>query len=66
LALEHGWDWEVKLTISPDAELTKTELIAVSSDSVILDGCKNWTNLARAIIEKKVPNTRLIDLCENP
>jgi len=65
LALEHGWDWEVKLTISPDAELMKTELIAVSSDSVILDSCKNWANLARAVIEKKVPDTRLVDLCEH-
>lgn len=62
LAQKNNWKWQIKLSISPDAELTKTDLIAASSDSVILDGCKSWVNLARAIIEDKVPKARLIDL----
>jgi hypothetical protein len=62
LAQKNGWNWEIKLSISPDAELIKTDLTTASSDSVVLDGCKRWVNLARAIIEEKVPKARLVDL----
>ena len=62
LAEKNGWKWEIKLSISPDAELSKTDLTVVSSDSVILDRCKSWVNLAGVIIESKLPQTRIIDL----
>ena len=62
LAEKNKWEWEIELVISPDARLIKTDLTAASSDSVILDGCKSWVNLARAIIEEKVPEAHLIDL----
>ncbi len=62
LARENNWCWEVELLLSPDAELIKTNLIAASSDSVVLDGCKRWVNLARAVIEEKLPEARLVDL----
>jgi hypothetical protein len=83
LAREHSWPWEIRLTISPDAELssplevgcavhTKTEIegsgvhgtpyIVVSSDSVILDACPTWTNLAAEIISHRLPETNVIDL----
>lgn len=62
LAAENSWNWRVKLTISPDAELKKTDLIVATSDGVVLDECKSWVNLARELIETKLPQTRLIDL----
>jgi hypothetical protein len=62
LSGQNNWQWQVKLTISPDHELVNTDLIVVSSDSVVLDGCKKWVNLARIIIEKTQPNANLIDL----
>jgi hypothetical protein len=62
LASENNWDWEVELLTSPDAKLIKTDLTIASSDSVVLDGCRRWVNLARAIIEKKLPKARLVDL----
>ena len=62
LAEKNGWKWEIKLSISPDAELSKTDLTVVSSDSVVLDRCKSWVNLAGAIINGKLPQTRIIDL----
>jgi hypothetical protein len=62
LASENEWGWEIELLTSPDAKLIKTDLTVVSSDSVVLDGCKRWVNLARAIIEKKLPKTDLVDL----
>jgi hypothetical protein len=62
LAHENDWDWEVELLNSPDAKLIKSDLTIVSSDSVVLDGCKSWVNLARAIIEEKIPKAWVVDL----
>ncbi|OHB54642.1 MAG: hypothetical protein A2173_06195 [Planctomycetes bacterium RBG_13_44_8b] len=70
LAQKNAWDgfdrlpagWEIRLSLSPDAELIKTELIVASSDSVVLDGCKRWTNLAAEIIKSKLTSARVIDL----
>jgi len=62
LAQKNNWTWEIRLSISPDAELSKTDLTVASSDSVILDRCKNWVNLARAIIDAKLPQVQPIDL----
>jgi hypothetical protein len=62
LAAKSRWDWQVELLFSPDAELIKTDEIAASSDSVVLDGCKRWTNLAAEIIAQKLPSAKIIDL----
>jgi hypothetical protein len=62
LARKNEWEWEIELLPSPDAKLIKIDLTAASSDSVVLDGCKRWVNLARAIIEEKVPEAHLVDL----
>ncbi len=62
LARKSNWDWQIQLLLSPDAELIKTTAVVATSDSVVLDGCKRWVNLARAIIEEKLPNVSLVDL----
>lgn len=70
LATEHNWygfdklatGWEVRLSLSPDAELIKTDIPAASSDSVILDNCKVWINLASEIISKTIPAANILDL----
>ena len=62
LAEKNNWNWQIELLLSPDAELIKTAAVVASSDSVVLDGCKSWANLARAIIEEKIPAARLVDL----
>jgi hypothetical protein len=62
IARENNWPWEIRLTISPDAELRTTEQIVVSTDSVILDACPQWTNLAAEIIRQRLPQTAVIHL----
>lgn len=62
LARKSNWDWQIQLLLSPDAELIKTTSVVATSDSVVLDGCKRWVNLARAIIEEKLPSAHLVDL----
>lgn len=62
LARTNGWDWDVELMFSPDSELMKTDGIVATSDSVVLDGCKRWVNLAAEMMKKKVASARVIDL----
>jgi hypothetical protein len=61
VAQANSWDWEIRLSISPDAELKKTDDIVASSDSVVLDDCKTWLNLAAEIITQKLPSATIID-----
>ncbi|MBN2590491.1 MAG: DUF434 domain-containing protein [Sedimentisphaerales bacterium] len=62
ITIEYNLDWEVELSISPDAELIKTDLPVVTSDSVILDKCEKWINLANEIIQQKLSESYVIDL----
>jgi len=62
LAQKNNWSWEIKLLISPDAELVKTDMVVASGDSVVLDRCKSWVNLARALIERKLAKVWYADL----
>jgi len=62
LAQKNGWDWQIELALSPDTELKRTELIVASSDSVVLDDCRKWTNLAAEIITHKLSSATIIDL----
>jgi len=61
---ENSWDWQVELLLSPDAELKQTDLLVATSDSVVLDTCKRWTNLASHIIKDKLPHARVLDMAE--
>lgn len=62
LAAQNNWNWDIELMLSPDAELVKTDSIVATSDSVILDNCKQWVNLAVEIIKGQIKNPWIIDL----
>jgi hypothetical protein len=62
LARESHWPWEIRLTLSPDAELSRIDRTVVSTDSIVLDACQAWTNLAAAIVTRKLPRAMVIDL----
>jgi hypothetical protein len=62
LAQEHGWPWDIRLSLNPDAELRQTDQIVVTTDSVILDACRRWTNLTAEIITHRGLFTSIIDL----
>ena len=46
-ALQRGWNWTVELLNNPDAELRDSIEIVATADSVVLDCCGRWYNLAR-------------------
>jgi hypothetical protein len=62
MAAQNQWHWEVHLCTNPDAELIADPRIVISSDSVILDGCAHWSNLARHLIQTHVPQAWVVDL----
>jgi hypothetical protein len=64
VAAQQGWDWEVKLVADPDPLLCQETAVVASSDSQILDQAVRWVNLARAVIEARVPEVWRIELGE--
>lgn len=62
LAAEKSWKWQIRLLTNPDAELKQTDRIVATSDSVVLDAARRWTNLAEAIIQQRLPESKIVDL----
>jgi hypothetical protein len=62
IAEKNNRQWQIELVTSPDAALIKGDDIVASSDSIILDGCKKWVNLAGEIIKAKLSSAIVIDL----
>jgi len=61
LAARHGWNWSVELLANPDKALIADERPVITSDSVILDGCTAWVNLARHIVETYIQDAWIVD-----
>ena len=62
MARQNEWHWTVELLPNPDRALMEQPNIVITSDSVILDGCTNWANLARHIVQTHVPQAWVVDL----
>ncbi len=62
LADEHHWPWEVELVANPDAVLKQGTVPVATADSIILDACGPWVNVARETIEEYVPTAWRLDL----
>ncbi len=54
--------WNIELANNPDRALKSYAGVVVSSDSVVLDACAAWLNLAGDIIDAHVPSAWRIDL----
>jgi len=62
LAATHGWNWRVELVPNPDPLLSTADQAVATSDSVILDHCRQWLNLAWDAIQEHVPQARIVEL----
>ena len=63
IATEHGWGWlVVRVVQNPDRVLIETDQIVATADSVILDRCQRWFNLARRVVADQLPVVRVVDL----
>jgi hypothetical protein len=61
-AVSGGWPWEVELVHDPDPILSQAQEIVATADSVILDRCRSWLNLARETIAVCLPGVDVVRL----
>ena len=61
-ALEKGRPWSVAVVFNPDAEISASSQIVISSDSHVLDRISRWLNFNRLLTEKALADSWLIDL----
>jgi len=61
-AAAHGWPWRVETVTDPDRRLSRSEACVATSDSAILDRCRSWLNLARAVVDQSAPGAWIVDL----
>ena len=66
VAADCGWAWEADMVFNPDKVLIDATQTVATSDSVILDRCRQWINLLRLIIECRIPQTRIVDFGSEP
>jgi hypothetical protein len=62
VAAAAGWSWQVELAPDPDAILAEADPVVATADSVILDRCRAWFNLARSVIDRHVPEAVVVAL----
>ncbi len=65
LAAESGWPWSVEVVADPDRELKVRAGMVATSDSVVLDRCGIWFNLAYEVVAQRVPGAAWIAF-DNP
>ncbi|MHB0957510.1 MAG: DUF434 domain-containing protein [Pirellulaceae bacterium] len=64
IAQKEGWPWQTRLVPDPDRVLRQSPEIVVTADSVILDHCLRWTNLAWEVVDSMVRNVWVVPLQE--
>ncbi|HEY2343202.1 MAG TPA: DUF5616 domain-containing protein [Chthoniobacteraceae bacterium] len=64
LAAAENWNWSVEITPNPDAVLAASPEIVATADSIILNRCSRWFNLARIVVSEHVSGARIISMCE--
>lgn len=61
-ARKKQWNWTVEVVFNPDAEISASDRIVISSDSHVLDESARWLNFNSLLIEKQLDQSWLIDL----
>jgi hypothetical protein len=61
-AREQRWNWQIELVTNPDSVLIEAQSVVASADSVILDRCGKWVNLARHVITTHVLEARVVPM----
>jgi hypothetical protein len=62
LAADRAWAWRVELVPNPDPILAETDQVVATADSVILDRCRAWFNLAREVIGRHLPEVDVVEI----
>ena len=57
--------WTVELADQTDRRLTESPAVVATADSAVLDRCDAWVNLARHVVETRIPDAWIVDLGGN-
>jgi hypothetical protein len=63
-ASRYQWPWTAEVVPDPDRLLKQCADVVATGDSVVLDGCAKWLNLARYAVREHVAAAWLVDLSE--
>jgi len=66
VAEARNWTWTVDLADNPDRLLSTIDDVVATADSVILDRCRRWFNLAQIVVDVHVPHAVIVDLSDRP
>jgi hypothetical protein len=50
IAQTRAWDWQIEIVQNPDAILSESQGLICTADSVILERCRRWFNLAQHVV----------------
>jgi len=64
IADERGWQWRTRLEDDVDTVISRSRNVVASADSVILDRCQRWLNLAREVIDRRILNACIVAIGE--
>lgn len=56
--------WRIDLTDRTDALLIHSPHVVASADSAVIDGCTEWINLARLVVEASIPDAWILDFTD--
>lgn len=62
MAEARGWDWQIEIVPNPDAVLSAADELVCTADSVILDRCRRWFNLAEHVVQRASAARRIVRL----
>ena len=62
VANQYGWNWSVEVVFNPDAEISASDRIVISSDSHVLERVSRWLDFNRLLMERVLDDSWLIDL----
>lgn len=57
-----GMTWTVELSDQVDRSLIESSDVVASADSVVLDRCSRWINLARIVVEREINDPWMLTL----
>jgi hypothetical protein len=55
-------DWSVEVVRNPDELLVQGAATVASADGWVLDNARRWCNLARSILQSRIPDAKIVDL----
>lgn len=63
MANARRWNWQVEVVVDPDPILAQSPQIVATTDSVILDRCRRWVNLAGQVLSA-IPEAQIVEMSE--